>query len=86
MMLSPESVIDYLSDKTYDEIIKERDRIIREIRRFEKNKVDESEWLICPSPDVRYQCNLEYLAGICKLLLSKYQNDEMIIKPTVIND
>ena len=53
----------------YTDLIKERDRLIEELREFEQNEMtgDRSgeEWLMDPDPETRYQCSLDYLAELC---------------------
>ena len=79
MMISPDGYIMHLKDSDYNELIRERDELIKSIREFEESekKGDRSgeEWHICPSPEVRYQCNLEYLAKLCKLMNEKYNTE-----------
>ena len=78
MMISPQSYIDDLEDDSYEALIKERDILVREIRHFEKHWeeiMNSEEALICPSPDVVYQMNLEYLGSLC-MLISKKFNEE----------
>ena len=78
MMVSPQTFIDFeCKDKSYKELLKMRDRLIRQIRAFEKGKISEKEYLILPSPKTRYQMNLEYLGELCKLISEKY-NEEFI--------
>ena len=79
MMISPETYIARYRTAPYTELIKARDRLISNIREFEKNETagDRSgpEWTYCPSPDVVYQMNLEYLAGICRLMQERYRDE-----------
>lgn len=80
MMLSPEVFIDLeCKDKSYTELLKMRDSLIRQIRAFEKGKIPEEEYQILPSPASIYQVNLEYLGELCKIISEKY-NDEFIWK------
>ena len=75
MMISPQSYIDELEDKSYEELIKKRDKLIRQIRHFEKHheEIMNSEKIyIYPSPDVAYQMNLEYLGALCVLISNKH--------------
>ena len=76
MMVSPEGYIEMLKDKSYMGLMKERDSLLREIRRFEKDK-DQSgeEWIVNPSPDVRYQMNLQYIGKICDLMARVYNRE-----------
>ena len=63
MMISPSGYVEMLKDKTYPELIRERERLTEWIRKFEKDELagDRSDpaWRMCPSPDVQYQMYLE---------------------------
>lgn len=56
------------------------DKLIRSIRRFEKNPPSKKEYLIDPSPDVVYQCQLEYLAKICELISIRFRDLSLMIR------
>lgn len=75
MMISPEGYISQFENATYEEMIKERDRLIRYIRKYEKlEKAGDRtgvDWMIRPSPDVQYQMYLEYLSELCALMKEK---------------
>lgn len=75
-MLDPKSVKESLRHASLTEIIKERDRIIREIRKYEKGKIPEEEFCRDPGPDVVYYCNLSYLSEICDLIQEKILEEE----------
>ena len=82
MMVSPESYIDEIKDKSYKELLKERDELLEEIKDFEEakeleneNMIEIPEIIIDPSPEVVYQCNLEYLGELCKLISEKYNKE-----------
>ena len=79
MMISPSWFVRELKDADYVELIKARDRLIREIRRFEKKEAagdrTGEERGIDPSPDVIYQMNLDYLSELCKFMSEKYNRD-----------
>ena len=77
-MLDPIAVRKSLENESLDKIIKERDAIIREIRRFEKNKIPQEDYLMCPHPRTIYTYNLLYLAEICNLIYEKmlYSDEE----------
>ena len=77
MMISPKTFIEQYKDKKYAELLPVRDRLIREIRRFEKQTYDKSLDAMCPSPEVQYQCKLMYLGELCKLIYEKY-NEEYV--------
>jgi hypothetical protein len=72
MMRSPESYVDDLKDKPYEDLIKEKDKLIKNIQRFENNQIADLEFYINPSPEVIYQCNLLYLSELCKLVHDKF--------------
>ena len=75
MMISPESYIDELKNKTYKELIKEKNKLLKEISDFENNKIADEEYNINPSPDVIYQCNLLYLSKLCELIADKFNKE-----------
>lgn len=75
MMISPETYIDELKNKTYKELIKEKDKLLKEISDFENNKIVDEEYNINPSPDVIYQCNLLYLSKLCELIADKFNKE-----------
>lgn len=66
MMISPETCISQFENATYEELIKERDGLIRYIRHYEKlEKAGDctgEEWMIHPLLDITYQVYMEYLA------------------------
>lgn len=79
MMISPETYVSFHEKDSFDQLIKERKRIIKEIATLEKivfkdNKSDDA-WLIDPGPDVQYQLTLEYLAELCKFMSLKYNRE-----------
>ena len=79
MMISPERYQESLKDKSYMDLIRERDRLIRFIRKFEKDEMagDRSDpaWNCFPLPNVQYQVFLEYLAVLCPVMQEKYNQD-----------
>lgn len=71
MMIDPISFRKALEDVSLDKIIKERDKIIREIRRYEKGKIPEEDYGMSPSPETVYMMNNLYLAELCNLINEK---------------
>ncbi|MBE6509632.1 MAG: hypothetical protein E7Z77_09535 [Methanobrevibacter sp.] len=71
MMVDPVSFRKALENATLKEIIKERDKLIREIRRYEKGKILEEECWASPSPEMIYFMNNLYLAELCYLINEK---------------
>lgn len=78
MMNSPECYIEMLEDKSYHALLKKRDSLISEIRKFEndKNKFCD-EYYIHPSPEVIYQMNLQYLGKLCELISEVYNREHV---------
>ena len=81
MMISPEMYAEQFKDASYQEMIKERDSLIRYIRKYEKLEKagDRSgeDWMIHPQPDVRYQMYMDYLAALLLIMRNKY-NEEYV--------
>lgn len=73
MMIGPKTYIKSFEDKSYEELLKEKTKLNKQIEKFENNKDDLSEVIISPSPEVVYQCNLEYMAELCNLIAEKYR-------------
>lgn len=71
MMIDPTTFRKAFENATLKEIIKERDKLIREIRRYEKGKLPKDEYCMDPSPEVVYYCNNLYLAELCYLIIEK---------------
>ena len=76
-MISPEVFVEQYADKTYEELIKVRNELINSIKKFEATPQNEdSDFIICPGPDVVYQMHLEYLSAICKLIIKKFREQQ----------
>ncbi|MBE6499353.1 MAG: hypothetical protein E7Z80_02240 [Methanobrevibacter thaueri] len=71
MMIDPATFRKSLENATLEEIIKERDELIRDIRRYEKGKIPEEDYMIEPSPEVVYRMNNAYLAELSYLIIEK---------------
>ena len=78
MMISPETYINTQKRKTYKELLKERNKLINDIKNFESGNIENSNLIIEPAPEVIYQCNLMYLGELCKLILEKYNKKNLI--------
>ena len=78
MMISPYLYREEQENKSYKELLKEREGLLKEIIEFEgnldKSAGDDLE-ITCPSPEVIYQCNLQYLSELCDLIAEKYNHD-----------
>ena len=76
-MISPEVFVEQYADKTYEELIEVRNELINSIKKFEATPQNEdSDFIICPGPDVVYQINHEYLSKICLLIVQKFQEQQ----------
>ena len=76
MMTSLDEFAKCYMEKKYKELLSVRDDLLEEIKQFEDN-IDQRKGNgnIHPSPEVRYQCNLEYLGVLCKLISGKYNRE-----------
>lgn len=79
MMISSGDYIAMHENDFFEQLIKERKRLVSEINKLEKivftdDKTDEA-WVIDPGPDVQYQMCLEYLAELCKFMQKKYHKE-----------
>jgi len=77
MMISPQSFVESYKNKSYKELLPVRDKLMKEIRAFERRTYNPELVMISPSPEVIYQCNLLYLGELCALIAEKY-NQEFI--------
>lgn len=76
-MIGPKTYIESLKDKSYQELLKEKTELNEEIEKFENNKSElPRNYHLSPSPEVVYQCNLEYMAELCNLIAKKYRKDK----------
>ena len=74
MMISPETYVDGLRDKSYKELLLEREQMLGYIKEFEEAE-GEIEVTMYPTPKTVYQMNLEYLAKLCELIAEKYREE-----------
>lgn len=58
MMIHPQTFRESLENLPLDKIIKERDKIIREIRRYEKGKIPEEDYMMEPNPETVYMIKI----------------------------
>ncbi len=76
MMIDPTTFREAYKNATLEEIIKERDKLMREIRRYEKDKIPEEDYMMNPSPETVYRMNNLYLAELCYLIIEKDKEKE----------
>ena len=72
MMISPEGFIEEYKNKSYAELLLIRDELLEEIQAFESHTYNPEMDMFDPSPEVVYQCNLEYMGKLCELIAEKY--------------
>ncbi len=78
-MPDPQSYIEDLKDEPYEKLIKVRDKIIKEIKHFEKHKektMQNDKYQIHPSPDTVYWWNLKALGHLCELMSEKFNEED----------
>lgn len=93
MMMSPRGYKESQKEKTYKELLAERERLLKKIYSFENDEEDELEKslrrnkdeiiIVDPSPKVRYQWRLRYLAELCELIREKYIEEQVSEKKDV---
>ena len=71
-MIAPSGFIIQYKDYKYEDLLPVRDELIEDIKAFEEEGDSPESMMVCPSPAVRYQCKLEYLAELLKLIAEKY--------------
>ena len=76
-MISPEVFVEQHKNKPYSELVKIRNKILREIYDFENHSYDLEQTLVQPSPEVMYRYNLKYLGKICEVISEKYGKEIM---------
>ena len=75
MMMCPESYAMMYKDESYEKLLSVRDKLMEDILYFEAHRDEPEEPRIEPSAEVRYQCHLEYLGELCKLIAEKYNKE-----------
>ena len=89
MMISPDYFAEERKNLSYPELIRERDELISYLQDFEKKEKagdrSDPEWRYHPSPVVRYQMHLEYLAALCGMMHKKY-NEEYVWGDRTLKD
>lgn len=81
MMISPKTYREKQENKSYKDLLEEREKLLKKILEFENNFDENSDTvlddmvIISPSPEVIYQCNLKYLAQLCDLIAEKYNHE-----------
>ena len=72
-MPCPKGFIERLKNKNLEDLLEEQSDLVHEIWEYEhRDKLLDDEFTLCPTPDVVYQMNQEYLDEICILIGEKY--------------
>ena len=80
MMNSPQGDVEYCKQYSYEELIQEREELLDDIRDLEKKLFSgdkKDDYIVSPSPEVRYQVKLEYLAALSEYMQQRY-NEEYV--------
>lgn len=77
MMIGPKTYIKEFETKSYEELLEEKKKLNKKIDEFENKRIELSGIIISPSPEVVYQCNLEYLSELCNLIAKKYREKKL---------
>ena len=79
MMISPEMYVEEFEDKPFEELIEERRKLEKEIEELETIVFDKEkkskEWCFSPSPDARYQIELEYLSAFADFMRERFDRE-----------
>ena len=83
MMASPDEFALDLEGKSYQELRKGREELVKAVESFERERLEHAEegcalpgeMHIDPGPDVQYQMNLEYLAQVCEMLSEQFNRE-----------
>ena len=79
-MISPQGYIEKHKDKSLEELVRERYKLIKTLREYEENNILNqnpptfSGLIIDPSPEVVYSCYNDYLDAITNLIIEKQSN------------
>lgn len=75
-MISPKAFIEFeCKGKTYKELLKIRDELIKNILDYESGNTSPEDWNTLPSPDTIYQSDLECLGELCMLISETYSKE-----------
>ena len=89
-MPAPWVYIKEFESKEYSDLIVEREKLLKFIKRFEEKEKEgdrsEREWNMDPHAEVRYQMYIWYLAELCELMYKKYNSDYVHGKRSLFED
>lgn len=73
MKITPEAFVEANKEKSYEELLAIRDRLITVIQNFESDtEQDPEDVLTYPLPDGNYYCNLKLLGSLCNLIAERF--------------
>ena len=72
MMISPEWFKSNHENDSYEQLLEVREKLIDDIRTFERDGTFLGEEFCSPSPENRYEHYLLFLAKTCELIETKY--------------
>ena len=78
MLLDPISYKDTIKNFRLEDLLEEEKMLIKEIKRYEKNKRELNQVLMHPSPKLIYEMNKEYLEVVREMILDRidYQKEK----------
>lgn len=79
MMMDSQEYISQHENDSFEELIKERNNLVKKIEELEKiafdDKKEDEAWMVHPGPAVKYQGYLRYLAKLCNYMCKKYNKE-----------
>ena len=63
------------ADRTYEELLELRSKVMADIISFEDEKIPEDNWMKKPGADYEYRLNLEFLADLIPLISKRFQKE-----------
>lgn len=76
MMIDSKSYRMKFEDASLDELVTERDRIIKFMHDYENHRLPLGDYLMDPSPEVRYSMKIRYLMEICDLIQIRMEKED----------
>ena len=83
-MVNPKSYRSKYENAGLDELLSERDRLIKFMHKYENHKLPDEDYTINPDPEVVYLSNMDYLTEICDLIKIRMRDDDFYYKSSQI--
>ncbi len=83
-MVNPKSYRSKYENAGLDELLSERDRLIKFMHKYENHKLPDAFYLVDPNPEVIYFSNMDYLTEICDLIKIRMRDDDFYYKSSQI--